>query len=394
MRALQVTVLCGISAWALPAPCATLEVGPGKPFAMPSAAIQAAKDGDTILIDTAGKYSGDVCIVRPNNLTIRGVGPGRAKLAAAGRDAGGKGIWVTAGNDITAENIEFSGARVRDRNGAGIRAEGKNLTLRNCRFYDCEDGILGGAGEILIERCSFEHCSLVATPAATHSLYIGERCTKLTFRDNYSTFAHEAHLLKTRARENWILYNRLTDEQGTGSAVADFPNGGLVVMVGNILHKGANAQNTRVIAYGFEGIKHPRNALYVVNNTMVYENRRPTAFFVHVQHAPEGFLPVLGNNLCIGKIPLTNAAKFDDLGGNLLFKTAAEAGVVDAAHYDYHLKAGSPCIGKGVAVDKVKVDGFDLTPKFQYVHPCELEPRGQAGGLDAGAFAYLQPASH
>jgi hypothetical protein len=165
MRALQVAVLCGISAWALLAPGATLEVGPGKPFAMPSAAIQAAKDGDTILIDTAGQYSGDVCIVRPNNLTIRGVGPGRAKLAAAGRDAGGKGIWVTAGNDITAENIEFSGARVRDRNGAGIRAEGKNLTLRNCRFYDCENGILGGNGEMLIERCSFEHCSLVATHA-------------------------------------------------------------------------------------------------------------------------------------------------------------------------------------------------------------------------------------
>jgi hypothetical protein len=387
MQALRLVVSLAVSAWALCAAGATLEVGPGKPFARPSAAFQAAHDGDTILIDAAGNYAGDVCIIRPNGLTVRGVGPGRAKLPANGRDAGGKAIWVTAGSDFTAENIEFSGARVRDRNGAGIRAEGKNLTLRNCRFYQCENGILGGNGEMLIERCSFEHCSLVATPAATHSLYIGERCTKLTFRDNYSTFAHEAHLLKTRARESWILYNRLTDEEGTGSAVADFPNGGLVVLVGNILHKGANAQNTRVIAYGFEGLKHPKNALYVVNNTMVYEHRRPNAFFVHVLNTPADFVPVIGNNLCIGKIPLTNAKTFDDLGGNLLFKTAAEAGVVDAARYDYHLAAGSPCLGKGVAVDKVKVDGFDLTPKFQYVHPCKLAARRQGGPMDVGAFA-------
>ena len=48
-------------------------------------------------------------------------------------------------------------------------------------------------------------------------------------------------------------------------------------MVGNILHKGPRGQNSRVIAYGMEGIKHDRNALYVVNNTMVYEYRRPSA---------------------------------------------------------------------------------------------------------------------
>ncbi len=63
-----------------------------------------------------------------------------------------------------------------------------------------------------------------------------------------------------------MLYNRLTDEAGTGSAVADFPNGGLVVMVGNILHKGPRAQNTRVVAYGMEGLAHERNALNVFSN--------------------------------------------------------------------------------------------------------------------------------
>ena len=126
---------------------------------------------------------------------------------------------------------------------------------------------------------------------ATHSCYIGERCTKLIFQYNYSTYTHEGHLLKSRAKESWVLYNRLTDEAGTGSAVADFPNGGVVVLVGNILHKGPKAQNNRVVAYGMEGIKHERNSLHVINNTMLYENRRPNFCFVRVENAPAGFCP-------------------------------------------------------------------------------------------------------
>jgi hypothetical protein len=363
---------------------ATLQVGPGQKYAKPSQALAAAHDGDTIRIDAAGVYGGDVCTIRANKLTITGVGHGRAKLPAAGHDAGGKAIWVITGADTTVENIEFSGARVRDRNGAGIRPEGPNLTLRNCRFYDCENGILGGNGEIVIEHCQFEHCGPVPNPA-THSLYIGERCSKLVFRDNYSTDVIEGHLLKCRAKESWILYNRISDENGTGSAVIDLPNGGYAVIVGNLLHKGPRAQNTRVIAYGMEGIKHERNALFVVNNTMVYQNRRPTSFFVRVERVAEGFVPVIRNNLCVGQIPLCNLAKVD-AAGNVIVTSVAQAGLADPAKYDYHLVAGSPAIDKGVPAGQA--GDFDLTPKFQYVHPCRLEPRPVVGPLDAGAMEY------
>ena len=362
----------------------TRRVGPGRRYAAPSAAFRAARDGDVIEIDTAGAYGGDVGTIKASNLTVRGVGGGRVKLPAQGKHAGGKAIWVITGNDVMVENIEFSGARVPDRNGAGIRPEGKNLTVRNCRFYDCEDGILGGAGEMLIEYCEFDHCGPVARPA-THSCYIGERCTKLIFRYNYSTYVLQGHLLKTRAKESWVLYNRLTDELGPGSAVADFPNGGLVVMVGNVMHKGPRAQNTRVVAYGMEGIKHERNALYVVNNTMVYANHRPSSYFVRVEKTPAGFTPVIRNNLCIGKVPLTNSSRAET-AGNLLFQTAAEAGVVDAARYDFHLRAGSPCIDHGVTAGMV--GDFDLTPKFQYVHPARSEPRPVVGRLDVGAYEF------
>jgi hypothetical protein len=55
---------------------------------------------------------------------------------------GGKGIWVISGNDTVVENIEFSGAAVPDANGAGIRFEGVNLTVRNCYFHHNQNGIL------------------------------------------------------------------------------------------------------------------------------------------------------------------------------------------------------------------------------------------------------------
>ncbi len=157
------------------------------------------------------------------------------------------------------------------------------------------------------------------------------------------------------------------------------------MIVGNILHKGPNAQNTRLVAYGMEGIKHQRNALYVINNTLVYENHRPSSFFVRVEGTPAGFAPVIRNNLCIGAIPLTNSAHAET-AGNLLFKTAAEAGVVDAAKYDFHLRAGSACIDRGVAPGKA--GDFDLTPVFQYVHPCKKERRPAIGPLDVGAYEF------
>ncbi|MCX7591324.1 MAG: hypothetical protein N2255_06815, partial [Kiritimatiellae bacterium] len=143
----------------LTAMCATLEVGPGKQFERVGAALAAAKDGDVIEV-AAGDYVNEWLKIRQNNLTIRGVGSGRARFVSTGMIDNGKGIFVVSGNNLTVENLEFVGARVRDCNGAGIRPEGSGLVVRNCRFYDCEDGIQGGSGEILIEHCAVSYTHL------------------------------------------------------------------------------------------------------------------------------------------------------------------------------------------------------------------------------------------
>ena len=96
---------------AAPGWAATLKVGPGQKYAKPSAAFQAARNGDVIEIATAGDYGGDVATITRDKLTVRGVGHGRVKIPAKGRIEGGKAIWVIRGHYVTVENIEFSAAR-------------------------------------------------------------------------------------------------------------------------------------------------------------------------------------------------------------------------------------------------------------------------------------------
>src|SRR5688572_29343541 len=79
---------------------AVLKVGKGRTYATVRQAAAAAKDGDLIEID-AGVYSKDVAVWRANNLTIRGVGKGRAHMKADGAAADDKGIWVMYARNIT-----------------------------------------------------------------------------------------------------------------------------------------------------------------------------------------------------------------------------------------------------------------------------------------------------
>ena len=114
-----------------------LEVGPGRMYTLPSQAATAVRDGDTVAID-AGSYV-DCATWTRNDLLIRGIG-GYAHVRD--KSCGGKAIWVIRGNNTTIESIEFSGASVVDGNGAGIRQEGANLTVRRCYFTTARRGFL------------------------------------------------------------------------------------------------------------------------------------------------------------------------------------------------------------------------------------------------------------
>src|SRR5262245_42128571 len=202
---------------AAPAPAKprVLRVGPAQELKTPSAAAKVARNGDVVEIE-AGIYAGDAAVWRAHRLTIRGVG-GRAHLRADGAEAEGKGTWVIKGNDTTVESVEFSGAKVSDRNGAGIRLEGAGLTVRDCFFHHNENGILTGANpasDVVIENSEFAHNG--CGNGYSHNLYIGV-VRSFTLRFSYVHHARIGHNVKTRALRNEILYNRIADENdGTG----------------------------------------------------------------------------------------------------------------------------------------------------------------------------------
>jgi len=376
-----VIALLALAVWGGPTAAAVrtkvLRVGPGRQYRKPCQAIAAARPGDEIQIDARGNrtYRGDVCAWSTNRLTIIGVG-GRAHIDAAGKSSQGKAIWVIAGNDTTIENIEFSGARVRDQNGAGIRQEGANLLVEHCYFHDNQEGILAGdnpASSIVIDSSVFARNG--AGDGFSHNLYINH-VRSFTLRYSYSTDARVGHLVKSRALRNYILYDRLTGEQGTDSYELDLPNGGLSYVIGTVIEQGTNTQNPNMLAYGEEANLNPDSHLYAVNDTFVNDLHHGDSIFVGSQVTQ----PVLAeNDISTGSTSFVSQRTAHTPHDCI----TVHPEFVSPARYDYSLKATSPCRRTGVHPGKAQ--GFSLTPRFQYV-PTAGHTQRTDGGTTAGAF--------
>lgn len=283
--------MAACSAWA-----ARLEVGPGRTYTTIAQASRAARDGDTVEVQ-AGDYRGDVAVWTQRNLTLRAVG-GRARLIANGAAAEQKGIWVVRGDNIRIDGFDFSGARVADRNGAGIRFETGRLTVVNSSFVDNENGILtnnDGQSELVIERSAFRLNG--AGDGFSHNLYAG-RIAKLTVTDSTFTDARVGHLLKSRAAVSEIHRNRfINTDTGTASYELEFPNGGVARVTLNIIRQGPRTENPTMVSYGAEGYPWPSNQLVLQDNTLIDD--LPSGG-TYLRVAPGSRTVVLGGNRLAG----------------------------------------------------------------------------------------------
>jgi hypothetical protein len=360
-------------------------VGPTRSYLSPRALYLASvvANGDSIEIDAAD-YLGADCLANwsVSNLYIKGVG-GRPHMIANGQNIGGKSIWITSGNDITIENIEFSGCTVPDANGAGIRAEGLNLTIRSCYFHNNENGILTNntnAGNLLVEYSEFAYNG--AGDGLSHNIYVGH-ISKLTFQYNYSHHANIGHNLKSRANENIILYNRIMDETtGNSSRLIDLPNGGFSLLMGNLLMQGNNAQNNNMVGYGLEGLSNPRTELYFVNNTMV-NKRIASCRFLQIQSGTT--VAQVINNIFAGTGTIIDGIT-TTMSNNLIDPNINNILFTDEANYNYTLSSVSPAIDGGLVLGSVS--GYSLVPDKAYQHPVFFAVRIPNGNIDIGAYEY------
>lgn len=283
-----------------PAAARVLRVGPDQELKAPSAAARIARDGDTVEI-AAGEYRGDVASWRQNRLTLRGVG-GRPHLRAAGRTAEGKAIWVIKGDDVVVENVELSGTRAPGFAGAGIRAEGGRLTLRNVHFHDHQMGILtnnNGRGELVIIDSEFDHnvVDYERYGRLGHNIYVG-RIASFELRGSHVHGAVTGHQVKTRARRNRIEGNRIVDGDGGSSYLIDLAEGGESVVRDNVLRQSERAPNRVGISYMPEGDRSRAGALFVGGN--LFESEGTSAVFV--RNFAAKVQAVLSNNVLRGDV--------------------------------------------------------------------------------------------
>jgi len=386
-HAIATVALTLLGTSALNAAAAIRSVGPGKTFSTPCSAISGAANGDIIEIAGNNTYYGDVCGIYPSNLTIRGVN-GRPKIDAAGRNAMGKGTWVVIGDNVVIENVEMYGARVADQNGAALRLEGTNFTLRGSFLHDNENGILSGTNtnsNILIETSEFGYNGIGT--GYTHNVYIGQAAS-LTFRYNYSHDANVGHNLKSRAIRNMIAYNRFsstpwgqpnTTSSGQPSYEIDIPNAGTAVVIGNVIQQLSGNSNPTLLAYGEEGASNPGQDLYVVNNTFLNDDSsRGTFIFV----GGGVTTPVLMQNNIFAGVGTVNTQ------GNANDRTnyrSLTPSFVDRSAYNLLPGINAPFIDAGSAAGQT-ASGISLTPTAHYRHPAGGEARPSSGSLDIGAY--------
>lgn len=367
-------------------------VGPTRTYTTPAAVSGLVDHGDTILIDAALYANHPQVYFSKNNLFIQGIG-GRPRLeagASLANNANGKAIFVISGSDCRVDNIEFANAVVPDNNGAGIRQEGCDLTVTHCYFNGNEMGILGGnlgVCTVRLEHNVFLNNGSTANPGYQHNVYIG-RIDSLIFRYNYSVNAiAEGHELKSRAANNIILYNYIGNLNTEDSRTVDLPNGGTVILVGNILEQGPISANSNIFGYGLEGmVNAPPHHVWIVNNTFL--NNKSSGNFIQVANGTDTLY--LRNNILVG--PKTSGLiqgtpMHLDSSHNLVSNEISAAGFIGADTYDYHLQESSPAINQGELVNKY-VGHYSLRADHEYIDTAQYIQRYQDGVPDIGAFEF------
>lgn len=280
----------------------TLEVGQGRDYGVPSAAAAAARDGDTVLI-APGEYA-DCAVWQAADLTIQGAGAAEG-VVIADRTCQGKGLFVTVGDNITVRNLTLTRARAESGNGAGIRSEGTGLTVEGVRFVDNQNGILAGnrpGGTVIVRDSEFRSNGSCESPfGCAHGLYINAMAL---LRVEGSRFydQREGHHIKSRAAATVVVGNSIQDgPDGTASYQIDIPNGGDVLVRGNVLQKGPHSGNpSAAIMIGAEGVNQPTPAILVEDNAFTNQSPSRTALVENRTATPA----ILRNNRVTGDVRL------------------------------------------------------------------------------------------
>ncbi|MBI1394196.1 MAG: hypothetical protein GC152_15810 [Alphaproteobacteria bacterium] len=208
--------------------------------------IERARDGATINVPSGDYDMSDVTFSK--DLTLVGPPDRSAVLRAA--NVTDKGVLVpTGGANLTIENLTFKDVTAWDRNGAGVRFEGRNLTVVNCLFDGNEDGILAtgdDSGVIRIRNSDFIDSGF--GDGQSHGVYVdGAALVEVT--DSRFIGTRIGHHLKSVAQKTVVTGSFFDDARGRTSYAIDMPAGGEAIIRGNTLVQSVDSDNWAIFNY-------------------------------------------------------------------------------------------------------------------------------------------------
>jgi hypothetical protein len=394
----------------------TWNVGATRTYTLPGQISALIGDGDTILID-GGVYNNDAVRWNKKDLVFIGLGSDtdRTVLRYSGDIPNGKGIFVfeTPGicDNAYIENIVFDGAQVSDangHNGAGVRFQAKDLRVNRCKFLNCQNGILQHHGSvtdanIIIENSEFENngYQLPSSAAAgyEHSIYIGQSADTLIVTNCYFHDPRgQGNIIKTRAQRAFILYNLIDEGNGFGSWEINIAQGGLNIIMGNVIIQGSSGANYGMI--GYDAATNVLEDFYFVNNTVInkhfgsirYFNVQPSSGITSYKIYNNIFSSVPGTtNLFIGG----NIPSSLDTAGNLLTSDYQTFGFVNPAMNNFQLTPTcTDAIDHAVSAGNTS-GGFLLEPQQMYVdfRNAAIVRNVSGSAMDIGAYEFDQLSS-
>ena len=172
-------VLLAVSALTLPAAASLAQSAPytvvetGRSYARLQDAVNAIGAGHGTIRFASLRFA-DCAVQTEGDVTYRAAVPGQSVLDGVACE--GKAALVLRGHSAAVEGLVFADIRVPDKNGAGIRVEGGNLTVSQSWFRDSEQGILTGddpQGAITIDKSTFTRLGTCEGSGCAHSIYIG-----------------------------------------------------------------------------------------------------------------------------------------------------------------------------------------------------------------------------
>jgi hypothetical protein len=333
----------------------------GSVLTLPEAIRQAA-DGDVIEL-MPGDYT-ERLVIENRRLTIRGPrGSDMVKIVGSAKPMAERALWTIKGGDMLLQDLEFRGARSAEGSGAALRQQGGKLTLRRCRFFDNEHGLVASndaKAEVVVEGGVFGRAPRIVG-ALPHLVTIG-RIARFHVSGARFQQGFEGHLLKTRARENLIAYNFIHDGlRGGASLEIDIAQGGIATVIGNVIGQGSESQNPVLLSYGSEEGGWDVNRLHVAHNTFINHGWLPAWFLrVHRGNLPPGTELVAINNLLVGGgvFEWGNEGHFE---GN---RHARRGQLADVDTHAFELPPASSLRATGI--DPRRVRGLDLAPRAEF----------------------------